>query len=56
MHFSFFVPCLNEVEEWGVLDYPPSVCLSIRTGFVSAITSNYYVHFSDLYDLALSTP
>ena len=26
----FIVSCLNEVEEGGVLDYPPSVCLSVR--------------------------
>ncbi len=33
----FIVPHLNEVEEGGVLDYPLSVCLSVRTGLVSTI-------------------
>ena len=27
----FFVPRLNEVEEGGYLNYPPSVRLSVRT-------------------------
>ncbi len=29
-----FVPRLNEVEEGGVLDYPPSVCPSVRTSLL----------------------
>ncbi len=33
--YVFFVPRLNEVEEGGVLDYPPSVCLSVRTKFTN---------------------
>ncbi len=35
---SFVVPRLNEVEEGGVLDHPPSVCPSVRTGLVSVIS------------------
>ncbi len=31
---TIFVAHLNEIEEGGVLDYPPSVCLSVRTGLL----------------------